>query len=128
MATVSKDDKNLYTSFLNAKQPIPKISLFQDNLSETTASRYLHRSKAMVFRDITPLITPSAELLHEVGSKDLAHLREEINTVWTKCICFASGPRPKPDFAVGLKSSALPEIELKKLASSKLRTTYSSHF
>ena len=115
MATISKDDKNLCTSFLNANQPVPKISLFQDNLFETTASRYLHRSEAMVFRDITPLIAPSAELLHVSGSTHLAHVREDINTVWTKCICLASGPRPKPDFAVGLKSSAFTEVELKKL-------------
>ena len=116
IATISKDDKDLCTSFLNADQLVPKISLFQDNLFETTASRYLHRSEAMVFRDITPLITPSAELLHVFGSTHLTHVREDINTIWTKCICLASGPRPKPDFAVGLKSSAFTEMELKKLA------------
>lgn len=116
MATITEDDKNLCTSFLNANQPVPKVSLFQDSLFKSTASRYLHRSEAVVFRDITPLITPSAELLHVFGSTHLAHLREEINTIWTKCICLASGPRPKPDFAVGLKSSAFTEIELKKLA------------
>ncbi|MCJ1245204.1 hypothetical protein MMC30_002405 [Trapelia coarctata] len=115
VATISKDDKNLCRSFLDANQPVPKISIFQDSLFETTASRYLHRSEAMIFRDINPLITPSAELLHAFGSTHLAHLREEINTVWTKCICLASGPRPKPDFVVGLKSSAFTEIELKKL-------------
>ncbi|MCJ1355109.1 MAG: hypothetical protein MMC33_005100 [Icmadophila ericetorum] len=114
-ATISKDDKDLCTSFLNANQLTPMHSLFQDSLFKNTASRYLHRSETMVFRDITPLITPSAELLHVFGSTHLAHVREDINAIWTKCICLASGPRPKPDFAVGLKSSAFTGIELQKL-------------
>ena len=115
MATIAQDEKDLCISFLNANQPVPKISLFQDSLLESTASRYLYRSEAMVFRDITPLITPSAELLYVFGSTHLAHLREEVDTIWTKCICLASGPRPKPDFAVGLKSSAFTGTELNKL-------------
>lgn len=45
----------------------------------------------------------------------LPHLREEISAVWTKCLCLTSGRRPKADFAVGLKSSAFTETELKKL-------------
>lgn len=53
--------------------------------------------------------------MYAFGSTNLEHLREEINTVWTKCICLASGPRPKPDFAVGLKASAFTEKELEKL-------------
>ena len=115
MANIAQDEKNLCTSFLNANQPVPKISLFQDSLFELTASRYLRRSEAMVLRDITPLIAPSAELLYMFGATHLAHLREEINQSWIKCICLASGPRPKPDFTVGLRSSAFTEIELNKL-------------
>ena len=114
-ATISEDEADLCRSFLDANQPVPKISLFQDDLFKATTSRYRHRSEAMVFRDITPLITPSAELLYAFGSTHLVHLREEIDTIWTKCICLASGPRPKPDFAVGLKSSAFTEVELEKL-------------
>ena len=51
------------------EQPVPKVSLFQDNLVETTFSRYLHRNEPMEFLDITVLIVPSAELLH------LAHMK-----------------------------------------------------
>ena len=115
VATISEDCRKLCGSLLSDKQSVPEICLFQDDLFKTTASRYLHRNEAMVFRDITPLITPSAELLCAFGSTHLAHLREEINTIWTKCICLAGGPRPKPDFAVGFKTSAFTEIELRKL-------------
>lgn len=59
MATVTKDDEDLCTSFLNTNRPIPTVSLLQDGLFPSTASRYLHRSEALMFRDITPLITPS---------------------------------------------------------------------
>jgi hypothetical protein len=65
----------------------------------------------MVIRDITPLIVPSAELLYVFGSAHLEHLREDLNTLWTKCICLATGPCPKPDFAVGLKESVFTKAE-----------------
>jgi hypothetical protein len=69
----------------------------------------------MVFRDITPLIVPSVELLYIFVAAHLEHVREDLNTLWTKCICLATGPRPKPDFAVGLKESIFTQTEREKL-------------
>lgn len=115
MATISDDCAILCDSLLNGEQTVPEVSLFQDNLVETTFSRYLHRNESMVFRDITPLIVPSAELLYAFGSAHLQHVREDLDTLWTKCICLATGPRPKPDFAAGLKESVFTQTEYEKL-------------
>lgn len=52
--TISVDDANLCRSFLNTDQSVPKFSLFQDDLFKATTFRYIHRSEAIVFRDITP--------------------------------------------------------------------------
>ncbi len=100
---------------IDGNQEPPEGSLFQHNLFRETCSRYLHRNESMIFRDITPLIAPSAELLFSYGSANLGHLREELNTLWTKSIILAAGPRPKPDFAVGLKASAFDKVELEKI-------------
>lgn len=69
----------------------------------------------MIFRDITPLIAPSAELLFAQGFTNLEHVREDLDTLWTKCISLAACPRPKPDFAAGVKSSVFTVVELRKL-------------
>jgi hypothetical protein len=111
VGTISNDCDPLLTG----EQPVPKVSLFQDDLFETTISWYQERNEPIVFRDITPLITPSAEHCYRFGSAHLEHVREDLNTLWTKCICLAEGPRPKPDFAVGLKESVFTQEEYEKL-------------
>ncbi len=107
--------KQFCQGLMDGTQETPEDSIFRDDLFRATCSRYSNRNEAMIFRDITPLIAPSAELLFAYGSTNLAHVREELNTLWTKCISLAARPRPKPDFAVGLKSSAFTNVELEKL-------------
>ena len=69
----------------------------------------------MVFCDITLLIVPSAECCYQFGFAHLEHVREELNTLWTKCICLAASPHQKPDFAVGLKASVFTQEEYEML-------------
>jgi hypothetical protein len=72
------------------------------------------RNEFRIYRDITPLLVPSAEILHILGHDDLAHIREEISVEWTKANTLG-GPKPKPDFAVGIARSAFSEEEITKL-------------
>lgn len=88
------------------QQKSPQISLFQDDIFELTSERVLRRNEAMVLRDITSLIVPSAEGLFSYGAKQPEHLFEEMNVSWSKCFPTANGPIPQPDYSAGFKSTA----------------------
>jgi hypothetical protein len=113
---ISDACQQLCNNLLSGEYEAPKNSLFQDDRFWTVFRRLLTRNKPRVFRDITPLIVPSAELLYINGNHHLEHLVEEVNGVWTKCTTLA-GPHSKPDFAVGFMSSAFTEEEILKLKS-----------
>ncbi|KAI5366167.1 hypothetical protein Slin15195_G076900 [Septoria linicola] len=72
------------------------------------------RNEARVVRDIMPLVVPSPELLNVDGHQGMDQMSEAMDAEWLQCntIC---GPRPKPDFAVGISSSAFAEDEKVKL-------------
>lgn len=72
------------------------------------------RNEARVFRDITPLVIPSPELLSIDGYPGMDQMSEAINAEWTQCNTI-SGPRPKPDFAIGISSTAFTADEMEKL-------------
>lgn len=82
------------------QQKIPQVSLFQDDIFELTCERVLQRNEAMVLRDITPLIVPSAEILFSCGAKQPEPLFEEMNLSWSKCFPIANGLIPQPDYSV----------------------------
>lgn len=107
--------KELCKTMLAGEQQPPKVSLFQDDVFRFTCARVLRRNEAMVLRDITPLIVPSAEVLFSYGAKQLKHLIEEINVSWSKCLPLANGPIPQPDYSVGFKSTAFTGDQLQKL-------------
>jgi hypothetical protein len=115
-ATASNDCQQLCKDLLNCEYDIPDDSLFHGELFWAVLDRVHIRNKSRVSRDIMPSIVPSAELLYLRGSDHLEHLTEELNAVWTECSALA-GPRPKPDFCVGLMSSAFTEEEILKLKS-----------
>ena len=58
---------------------------------------------------------PAPEELFRRGAKHLKHLIETVAESWIKSISLVKGPRPQPDFAVGLKSSAFTSDQLRKL-------------
>lgn len=107
--------KVLCQTLLDAEQTIPQDSLFNDELFKRICQRVRNRNEARVIRDLTPLLVPSAEVLHVQGAIHLKHLIENVNESWIKSIPLVNGPRPQPDFSVGLKSSAFTSDQLKKL-------------
>ena len=111
----TKVDKALCRELLNKEQPVPKDSLFNDDLFEWTLEDISNRNEARVIQDIGRLIVPAPEEMARRGATQLKHLIETVDESWIKSIPLIKGPRPQPDFAVGLKSSAFTSDQLKKL-------------
>ena len=107
--------KELCQTLLDVEQPIPKDSLFRDDLFETTCENIRNRNKARVIQDVARLIVPSAETLTTYGAIHLKHLIENVNECWIKSIPLINGPRPRPDFSVGFRRTAFTSDQLKKL-------------
>ena len=111
----TKECKALCQTLLNTDQIVPHDSLFNDDLFKRVCQRVRNKNEARVVRDLSPLLVPSAEILYLRGATNLEHLIETVDESWIKSIPLVKGPRPQPDFAVGLKSSAFTSDQLKKL-------------
>ncbi|MCJ1305243.1 hypothetical protein MMC08_008057 [Hypocenomyce scalaris] len=111
----TKECKALCQTLLNADQTVPHDSLFNDDLFKRVCQRVRNKNEPRVIRDLSPLLVPSAEILYLRGVTNLEHLIETVDESWIKSIPLVKGPRPQPDFAVGLKSSAFTSDQLKKL-------------
>ena len=107
--------KALCQNLLNTNQPIPQDSLFNDDLFKRVIQRVRNRNETRVTRDLAPTLTPSAEILFLWGAIGLKHLFELNNESWYKSIPLVHGPRPQPDFCVGLKPSVFSSEQLTKL-------------
>lgn len=107
--------KVLCQKMLNTEQQIPKDSLFEDDLFESTCEDIANRNQARVIQDICRLIVPSPEELARRGATHLKHLIENVNERWIKSIPLVNGPPPQPNFSVGLKSTAFTRDQLQKL-------------
>ena len=112
---VAQADKALCQKLLKKGPPVPKDSLFDDELFESSCEAIANRNEAKVIQDIGRLIVPSPEELFRRGEKHLKHLIETVDEGWIKSIPLVKGPRPQPDFAVGIKPSAFTSEQLKKL-------------
>ena len=99
---------------LYSEQTVPRDSLFRDDLFDKTCEKIRNRNEAMVIRDISSLIVPSAQTLATYGATHLNHLYECVNEGWNSTIPF-HGTRPQPDYSVGFGRSAFTEEQLKKL-------------
>lgn len=107
--------KILCQTLLDIEQKVPQDSLFNDVLFRRICQRVRNRNEARVIRDLSPLLVPSAEILFVRGATHLKHLIENVDEGWIKSIPLVKGPRPQPDFSVGLKSTAFTRDQLKKL-------------
>ena len=112
---ITNECKTLCQTLLNSEQPTPKDSVFQDDIFEIAYENIRNKNEARVIQDIARLIVPSPETLTTYGASHLKHLIETIDEGWIKSIPLVKGPRPQPDFAVGLKSSTFTSDQLKKL-------------
>ncbi|KAK5078736.1 hypothetical protein LTS08_000014 [Lithohypha guttulata] len=109
-----EESKSFCRSLLQSTYPEPQHTAFPLPEFLSVWQRVQKRNEARVYRDLTPLLVPSPELLWASGHQELEHVAEEISVEWTRCKALG-GPRPKPDLAVGIAPSAFDEEEKAKL-------------
>lgn len=126
---ITDTSKSLCQTLLDAEQSVPQNTLFRDDLFKETCKSLEGRNEAMVIRDISPLICPSAQVLRIHGAKHLKLLHESVNEGWNSAKPFY-GPRPQPDYSVGFGRSAFTDDQLKKLKPfvGEQEDIYTSHF
>lgn len=110
-ALVREESKTMYQSLLAKVYSDPTFTAFPLSEFLSVWQRAQSRNERRIHRDITTLLVPSAEVLAITGRPELEHVAEEIDVEWTKCSTLA-GPMPKPDHAVGFRSSAFSEQEM----------------
>ncbi|KAB8356529.1 hypothetical protein FH972_024112 [Carpinus fangiana] len=113
-AVITDECRQLCESLLKKEYPLPDDPSFQLDRLAKVLDRVRFRNEARVVRDVLPIVVPSPELLHVDGHDGLDHICEAINAEWTQCDTLC-GPRPKPDFVVGISSSAFANEEKLKL-------------
>ena len=99
---------------LAEQQTIPQDTLFRDDRFDELCESVEGRNEAIIVRDISPLICPSAVVLRIFGAKHLNHLSESVNEGWNSAISF-HGTRPQPDYSVGFMRSAFTDEQFEKL-------------
>jgi hypothetical protein len=112
---ITQTSKKNYLHLLDARQTIPKDSLFCDELFEETCEMIRNKNEARIIRDVSQLIVPSAEVLAVRGAKSHKILAESVNEGWNNSLPL-TGTRPQPDFSVGFKREAFTKEQLDKLA------------
>ncbi|KEF50788.1 uncharacterized protein A1O9_13162, partial [Exophiala aquamarina CBS 119918] len=126
---VSEGSKTLCQQLLQAQHERPAYSSYPLAEFLSVQDRVRTRNESKIFRDLTPLLVPSPELLFVSGHQALEHVRDEISVEWSKGKTMG-GPRPKPDCAIGMASSAFTDEEsakLKNYASYERPTLFTDH-
>ena len=112
---MAQTDKTLCQRLLKKGSPLSKDSLFNDDLFEIICEALANRNETRVIQNIGRLIVLASKELFHRGAKHLKYLIETADEGWIKSISLVKGPRPQPDFVVGLKPSAFTSAQLKKL-------------
>ena len=111
---ITDASRGLCRTLLEKEQAIPQDTLFRDDLFDETCESIQDRNEAMIVRDITPLICPSAQVLRIYGAKHLNILSESVNEAWSNMNQY-EGTLPQPDYSVGFGRSAFTKEQLEKL-------------
>lgn len=111
---ITDTSRDLCRTLLEKEQTIPQDTLFRDDLFDETCQSVQGRNEAMIVRDISPLICPSAQVLRIHGAKHLIHLFESVNEGWNSMAEYL-GTLPQPDYSVGFSRSAFTQEQLNKL-------------
>ena len=111
---ITDTSRELCRTLLETDQSIPQNTLFSDDLFDETCESVRGRNEAMIVRDITPFICPSAQVLRIRGAKHLNLLYESVNEAWSNTNIYV-GTLPQPDYAVGFGLSAFTQEQLEKL-------------
>ena len=127
--------KVLCKELLEAEQNTPKDTLFRDDVFRFTCDRIQGQNETMVFRDLTPLIVPPAEILYTFGATQLEHLEGRANMEWHRAAPLVTNTSPRPDYSVGFASTAFTEHQLRKIKAfigpstkNRLMATYDMYF
>lgn len=104
----------LCKELLEREQLPPRVSLFDAEVIHETSVRVERRNETMIFRDITPLIAPSAELMALRGDEQLDILCESTNEIWTYSQELLRY-QPQPSYSVGFKALAFTELQFTKV-------------
>ncbi|KAK0655483.1 hypothetical protein B0T16DRAFT_341669 [Cercophora newfieldiana] len=111
---ITDTSKKLVRDLLNGEQPVPKETLFDDDIFVDACRNLDDKNEARVIQDISRLIVPSAESL-ALRNKNYKRLVESVNEGWNNSIPLTS-TRPQPDYSVGFKRDAFTEDQLTKLS------------
>ncbi|KAL9019937.1 MAG: hypothetical protein Q9185_002791 [Variospora sp. 1 TL-2023] len=111
---ITETSRDLCRTLLDEEQIIPQDTLFRNDLFDETCRSVQGRNEAMIVRDITPLICPSAQVLRIHGAKHLNLLCESVNEAWNNMNTY-EGTLPQPDYSVGFGRFAFTEEQLDKL-------------
>ena len=111
---ITAGSESLIQKLLETQRPHPDGTIFSDETFRRACERLQGKNEPRIFRDLTPILVPSAETLATLGNKDLDIVTESINESWNNCFPITK-PRPKPDYAAGLAESAFSEEHLRKL-------------
>lgn len=113
-ASITDDCQQVCGRLLKAEYTLPEGPSFDAERFIRVLEGAQFRNEARIVRDITPIVVPSAELLHIDGHASLANICEAMNAEWTQCDTLC-GPRPKPDFVAGISGLAFTDEEKEKL-------------
>ncbi|CAF9902856.1 MAG: hypothetical protein HETSPECPRED_000035 [Heterodermia speciosa] len=107
----SQSCKDFCVQMLRDEQEIPKKTLFEDDTTfRLLMARVEAENETVVFRDLTPLIAPAAELLYLHGAENLGILHGHSNMSWGRSIPLVASP-PQPDYCVGLGTNAFTSAQ-----------------
>lgn len=105
---------SLCKELVEREQLPPRVSLFDDDVIHEISVRSQRRNETRIFRDITPLIAPSAELVALRGDEQLDILCESANEIWTYSQQLLNY-QPQPSYSVGFKALAFTELQFTKV-------------
>lgn len=114
MAFVSKASKELCAKLLLLVYEEFQFTQFPLSKFLEVLDRVRVRNEYRLFKDITPLLVPSPELLYMSGHEDLEHAVEEVSADWLRTGTMG-GPKPRPDLSFGIGHTAFTEEEIAKL-------------
>ncbi|KAK4170696.1 hypothetical protein QBC36DRAFT_125728 [Triangularia setosa] len=111
---ITDASKHLVRDLLSGDQPVPKETLFDDDIFVDACRNLENKNEARIIQDISRLIVPSAESL-TLRNKKYKRLVESVNEGWNNSIPLTS-TRPQPDYSVGFRRNAFTEDQLAKLS------------
>lgn len=111
---VCERSKDLCAALRQKPHPGPEYTAFPLSEFLSVWQHAQNRNEGRVYRDLTPVLVPSPALLSISGIQGLEMIAEEISVEWSKCKTLG-GPKPKPDFALGISPTAFDDEEIAKL-------------